>query len=239
MNNINSTGIALFGQDNWTLAYEMLLEAYENNTGMDFSAFSGAGIRLAVKNVSDEVNIAPGIFAAFVTIDISVSAGNNNWSLVANNTMYPIYDPDVLNETTIVAAFGGIPLIMSKGANYTMMSVGFNNLIASSPYTNGNLTVQTWGNGLKITLLSTYFDAIINTSSIPFEFSLGNVVFNVRWNTNGVFEYGEVVYGGLTLASIELSTEDDIIPGYEIVTLIGVSIVTLIAIIYIRRRKEI
>lgn len=237
MNNINSTGIALMGQDNWTLAYNMLLDYYKNGTGTDFSAFAGSGVKLAVKNVSDEITVAPGIFAAALTVDISVSAGNNNWTLVANNTMYPIYDPNSLNETTIMAAFGGIPLIMAKGTNYTMMAVGFTNVITSSPYLNGNITVQAQGNGLKITLKASYFDTMVNTSSVPFEFTWSDAVFNVRWNTNGVFEYGELVYSGLTLASIQLTTSDSI-PGFEIATIIGVSIVTTIAIIYIKRKKN-
>ncbi len=237
MNNINSTGIALVGQDNWTLMYNMLLEYYENSTGTDFSAFAGSGVKLAVKNVSDEITVAPGIFAGLLTVDISVSQGNNNWTLMANNTMYPIYDPNSLNETTIMAAFGGIPLIMAKETNYTMMSVGFTSIIESNPYTAGNITIQTQGNGLKITLKSTYFDAMINTSSVPFELTLGDVVFNVRWNSNGVFEYGELVYGGLTLVSIQLTTSDSI-PGFEIATIIGVSITSILAIIYIQRKKH-
>lgn len=240
MDNVNTTGISLFGQDNWTILYSMLLGYYQNSTGMEFSSFAGSGIKLAVKNVTDEMTLAPGIFASALTVDISTSAGNNNWTLVANNTMYYIFDPNSLNETTIMAAFSGIPLIMAKGTNYTMMSVGFTSIIESSPYTAGNITIQVQGNGLKITLKSSYFDALIDSGSSPFEFTLGDVVFNVRWNTNGVFEYGELVYGGLTLASIQLSTiTDDSIPGFEIATIIGVSIVTVIAIIYVRRKKSI
>lgn len=238
MGNINATGIGLFGQDNWTLIYNMLLGYYQNSTGMDFSSFAGSGIKLAVKNVTDEITVAPGIFAVGLTIDISVSSGNNNWSLFANNTMIPIYDPNSLNETTIIASFAGIPLIMAKGTNYTMMSAGFMSVIATDPYLNGNITIQAQGNGLKITLKSNYFDVMFDTSSVPFDFTLGDVVFNVRWNANGVFEYGELVYGGLTLASIELTTSDDAIPGFEIATVIGVSIVTIIAIIYVKRKKN-
>ena len=238
MGNINATGIGLFGQDNWTLIYNMLLGYYQNSTGMDFSSFAGSGIKLAVKNVTDEITVAPGIFAVGLTIDISVSSGNNNWSLFANNTMIPIYDPNSLNETTIIASFAGIPLIMAKGTNYSMMASGFMSAVVTNPYMNGNITLQTWGNGLKITLKSDYFDLMFDTSSVPFDFTLGDVVFNVRWNANGVFEYGELVYGGLTLASIELTTSDDAIPGFEIATVIGVSIVTIIAIIYVKRKKN-
>ncbi len=236
MANVNTTGIALFGQENWTIAYDMLSELYKNETGMDLGSFAGAGIKLAVINVSDQITVAPGIFASMLTVDISTSAGLDNWTLVANSTTYPIYDPNSLNETTIVAAFAGIPLIMAKGTNYSMMTAGFTSLITANPYTTGNITVQTQGIGLKITLKSTYLMASIG--SAPFNFTIGDVVFNVRWNLNGVFEYGSVVYGGLTIASIQLITIDESIPGYEIVTVVGVSIATIIAMIYIKKKKS-
>lgn len=239
MVNVNATGIALFGEDNWTFAYSMILELYENSTGMDLGTFSGAGIKLAVKNVSDEITVAPGIFASAVTVDIFTSAGNNNWTMFANNTVFGIYDPNSLNETTIVNAFGGIPLIMAKGFNYGMMTTAFNTMITSDPYLNGNITIQTQGMGFKITLKSAYLESSLNMSSLPFNFTLGDVVFNVRWNLNGVFEYGSVEYGGLTIASILLVSSDDLIPGYEIVTIFGVSIVTILAIIYVKQKKNI
>ena len=238
MANINTTGIALFGLENWTLAYSMLLGFYENSTGMDFSSFAGAGVKIVVKDVDDEVEVSPGIFGTALSIDILTSAGNNNWTMQINNTMMGIYDPNSLNESTIMAAFGGIPLIMAKGTNYTMMSVGFTSFIASSPYTVGNLTVLPQGNGLKITLLAHYLEALFNSSGAPFDIgTMGDVIFNARWNTNGVFEYGDLVYGGLTMASIQL-VPSDLIPGYEIVTIMGVSIVTILAVIYIKRKKN-
>jgi len=84
MANVNTTGIALFGEENWTIAYDMLSELYENETGMDLGSFVGVGIKVAVKNVSDVITVAPGIFASELTIDISVSAGLNNWSMVSD-----------------------------------------------------------------------------------------------------------------------------------------------------------
>jgi len=239
MVNVNATGIALFGEDNWTLAYNMIVELYENSTGIDFGTFSGAGIKLAVKNVSDEITISPGIFASAVNVDLFTSAGNNNWTMFANNTVYGIYDPNSLNETTIVYGFAGIPLIMAKGFNYGMMTTAFNTMITADPYLNGNITIQTQGLGFKITLKSAYLESSLNMSSLPFNFTLGDVVFNVRWNLNGVFEYGSVEYGGLTIASILLVSSDDLIPGFEIVTIIGVSIVTILTIIYIKQKKNI
>jgi hypothetical protein len=240
MVNVNTTGIALFGEENWTIAYDMLSELYENETGMDLGSFVGVGIKVAVKNVSDVITVAPGIFASELTIDISVSAGLNNWSMVVNNSVVPIYDPNSLNETTIMAGFGGIPLIMAKGFNYSMFTNFMSTEIAADPYLNGNITVQTQGVGFKITLKANYLSLMFNSSGAPFDVgSLGDAVFNTRWNSNGVFEYGSLEYGGLTIASIQLVSSDDSIPGFEIATIMGVSIVTVLAIIYIKRKKNI
>lgn len=240
MVNVNTTGIALFGEENWTIAYDMLSELYENETGMDLGSFVGVGIKVAVKNVSDVITVAPGIFASELTIDISVSAGLNNWSMVVNNSVVTIYDPNSLNETTIMAGFGGIPLIMAKGFNYSMFTNFMSTEIAADPYLNGNITVQTQGVGFKITLKANYLSLMFNSSGAPFDVgSLGDAVFNTRWNSNGVFEYGSLEYGGLTIASIQLVSSDDSIPGFEIATIMGVSIVTVLAIIYIKRKKNI
>ena len=238
MANVNATAIALIGEENWTIAYNMLLELYENNTGMDFGSFSGAGIKLVVKNVSDEITVAPGIFASDLTVDIYTSPGLNNWTLQANNSMVQIYDPNSLNETTIMVAFSEIPLIMAKGFNYTMLVNNVDTMIAADPYMNGNITIQTQGRGFKFTLKAAYLESSINMSEVPFNFTLGDVDFIVRWNSNGVFEYGSFVYDGLTIVSIEL-TATDLIPGFEIVTIIGVSIATILAIVYIKRKKNI
>jgi len=239
MANVNTTAIAMIGEENWTIAYDMILELYENNTGMEFGSFSGAGLKVVVKNVSDEITFAPGIFGANLTMDIYTSAGMNNWTSVVNNTAVMIYDPNSLNETTIMAGFGGIPLIMAKGFNYTMFVNYLDTMIAGDPYMNGNVTIQTEGRGFKFTLKAAYLESSINMSSVPFNFTLGDVDFIARWNGNGVFEYGSLVYGGLTIVSIQLVTTDEMIPGFEIATIIGVSITTILAIVYIKRKKNI
>jgi len=240
MANVNTTGIALFGLENWTIAYDMLSELYKNETGMELGSFIGAGIKVLVKNVSDQITVAPGIFSSELTIDVFGSAGLDNWTMLVNNTMIPIYDPNSLNETTIMAGFSGIPLIMAKGFNYSMFANFMSDEIAADPFLNGNVTVQVQGVGLKITLKATYLSLMFNSSGAPFDLgTLGDAVFNARWNSNGVFEYGSLEYGGLTIAAIQLVGSDDSIPGFEIATIIGVSIVTVLAIIYIKRKKNI
>jgi len=240
MANVNATGIALVGQENWTIAYNMLSELYKNTTGMELGYFAGTGLKLDVNNVSDVITVAPGIFASTINIDLYYSVGLNNWTMLLNNTMFGIYDPNSLNETTIMSGFSEIPLIMAKGFNYTMMTNAFSDLIASTPALNGNITVQTQGRGFKITYLSTYLEYAFNMSGAPFDIgTLGDLVFNVRWNSNGIFEYGSVEYGGLTIASIQLVPINALIPGYEIFTVLGISMITILSIVYIKRKKNI
>ncbi len=60
-----------------------------------------------------------------------------------------------------------------------------------------------------------------------------------RWNSSGVFDYGSITYGGLSITTAQIVPADDAIPGFEIVTIIGVSSVSIIALIYIQKKKKI
>jgi len=81
---------------------------------------------------------------------------------------------------------------------------------------------------------------MFNQMGAPFDIgTLSDAVMTFRWNSIGVFDYASLAYGGLTLATAQLvTTDDDIIPGFEIATIIGVSITTILAIVYIKRKKK-
>jgi hypothetical protein len=244
--NLNATAIALFGEDNWTYMYEYFLEYYENSTGMEFDFFAGAGMKAVIQNVTDEIYpFLPGVNASGVFFDYYLAYAANNWTLMTNGTTYPspmIYfiDPSVLNESTIMMGMMGIPLFMSKGYNYTMFVNLYQTMIASDPYLNGNVTIAVQGIGFKMTYKAAYLEYMFNMTGAPFEIgTLSDVVMTFRWNSNGVFDYASLAYGGLTLATAQLVTTDDgFIPGYELVTILGVSLATLIAIIYMKRKKN-
>jgi hypothetical protein len=233
--NLNATAIALFGEDNWTYMYEYFMEYYENNTGMEF------------QNVTDEIYpFLPGVNASGVFFDYYVAYAANNWTLVSNATTYPfpmIYfiDPSVLNESTIMYGMMGTPLFMSKGFNYTMFVDVYQAMIASIPELNGNVTIQVHGNGFKITYKAVYLEYMFNMTGVPFEIgTLSDADMIITWNSNGVLNYASLAYGGLTLATAQLVTTDDgFIPGYELVTILGVSVTTILAIIYMKRKKNI
>lgn len=245
--NLNATGLAVFGVENWTIMYEHFLDYFENSTGMQFDFFAGAGMKIVMKNVSDVIPHPsfPDTFGSGLYFDYYMAYAANNWTLLtaaANMTSPMIYviDPSPLNESTISYALSNsLPIIMPIGLNYGMLATSFQTAIDAVPRLAGNMTVQVQGNGLKFTFKPAFLEWMINTTALAFEFGpLSDAVMTCRWNSDGVFEYGSVTYGGLTIATAQL-VPPDAIPGYEIVTIIGVSIVTILAVIYIKRKKNI
>jgi hypothetical protein len=246
MANINATAIALLGEANWTFAYDMLMEQYKNATGMDFTGLSGAGVKVVVTNVTDEIPVTPYLNAVGLSFDLYTSAANNNWTMQVNSTgmsspMGYIVDPTMLNVSTITYGLLGadIPFFTPIGLNFTMLAQTIQTAIDSSNYTAGNFTAEAQGTGLKFTMLGTYLDYLVNSSGeVPFNITgLGDVVATVKWNSNGVFERGTVAYNGLTLVTAYLEAGTTSIPGYELPILAVAGGSAIIAIIYIHKKK--
>jgi hypothetical protein len=246
MVNLNATGIALFGLTNWTYMYEYFLDYFENQTGMGFDFFAGAGMKAVMTNVSDEIPhpYMPGFAGSGLYFDFYMAYAADNWTLLtagANMTfpMVFIVDPSGLNESSIMYAFSGTPLFMPIGYNYSMFVDVYETMIGTNPYTAGNITAQVQGNGFKLTLKPPLLRWMAENMGLPFELgTVTDAILTVRWNSNGVFDYGDVKYGGLTVATAQLVPSEDAIPGFEIATLIGVSITSLLALIYIQRKKH-
>ena len=244
--NLNTTGALIFGAAEWTFMYEYFLEYFKNTTHMDFDFFAGAGMKAVMKNVSDVIPhpYIPEFSGSGLYFDYYLAYSANNWTLVteaANMTSPMIFliDPSTLNESTITYALSGMPLIMPIGFDYSMLATSYQAMVNTIPRLDGNVTIQVQGNGLKMTFKPLYLEWMLNMTMGPTEIEfLSDAVMTCRWNSIGVFDYGSVAYGGLTLATAQLVPADEIIPGYEIVTILGVSIVTIIAIIYIKRKKN-
>ena len=266
MANLNASAIALFGEENWTYMYEYFLEFFENNTGMEFDFLTGAGMKAVIQNVTDEIPhpYMTGLVGSGLYFDFYIAYAANNWTLVYNSSMssYPmvfLIDPSILNESTIMYSMSGMPLFMPIGYNYSMFVDFYTTMIESSPYTNGNMTIQVHGNGFKYVIKANYLEYMFNQTGAPFDIgTLSDAVLTFRWNNIGVFDYASLVYGGLTLATAQLETTDDddddddddvddddnidsdvLIPGYELVIILGVSITTILAIVYTKRKKNI
>ena len=245
--NLNTTALALFGEDNWTYMYEYFLEYFENNTGMEFDFFAGAGMKAVIKNVTDEIYpMYPDFMASGVFFDFYMAYAANNWTLYTNSSMssYPmIYfiDPSDLNESTIIYGLSGMPLFMSKGYDYDMFAEVYQDMIDANPSMSGNISFAVHGNGFKYTLKAVFLEYLFDDTGLPFEIgTLSDAVMTFRWNSIGVFDYASLAYGGLTLASASLETaEVPFIPGYELVTILGVSLATFIALVYTIRKKKV
>jgi len=250
MVNLNVTAIALFGEENWTLMYDYFLEFYENGTGMEFDFLAGAGMKAVIQNVTDEMpcpySFLTGVNGSGLYFDFYVAYAANNWTLVSEATNYTesmifLADPSTLDESTIVYAVAMMELFMPIGINYSMFVDAHQTMIESNPYTNGNVTVQVQGNGFKYVLKATYLEWLFNRTGASFEIgTLLDVEMTFRWNSIGVLDYASMTYGGLTLATAQLvPTDDGLIPGYELVTILGVSLATFIALIYTIQKKKI
>jgi len=245
---VNATALALFGMENWTYMYEYFLEYFENITTMPFDFLTGAGMKIIIQNVTDEMPHPwmTGLVGSGLYFDYYIAYAEDNWTLINAATDYVdpmviLLNPSTLNESTIMYAFSGLPVFMPKGYNYGMFADFYQTLIDGSPQTAGNMTFQVQGNGFKITLKPPILEYMYTMMGAPFEVgTLVDAVFNVRWNSNGVFEYGDLVYGGITLATgLLVTSEDEGIPGFELVTIFGVSLATIIALVYIQRKKKI
>lgn len=247
MVNLNTTAIALFGEENWTLIYDYFLEFYENGTGMEFDFLAGAGMKAVIQNVTDEMPhpFMMGVNGSGLYFDFYVAYAANNWTLVSEATNYTesmifLADPSTLDESNIVYAVAMMEFFMPIGINYSMFVDAHQTMIESNPYTSGNVTVQVQGNGFKYVLKATYLEWLFNQTGASFEIgTLLDVEMTFRWNSIGVLDYASMVYGGLTLATAQLAPTDALIPGYELATILGVSLATFIALIYAIQKKKI
>ena len=247
MANINITAIALFGEDNWTLLYESFLEFFQTSFGMEFDFLKGAGLKVVMTNVTDEMPHP--WYTEFdvggLYFDQYMSYAANNWTLVteaANFTepMMYLFNPSDLNESTIMMG-GGPNLFISKGYNFAMFVSVYMSYIATDPYMNGNITIAVQGNGLKLNIKAAYLEWYYNMMGAIFEVgTFSDAEMTIRWNSNGVLDKATLKYGGLDLGDAYLETDDEFfIPGYELVTILGVSLVTFIALVYTIKKKKI
>lgn len=244
---INATGVALFGLSNWTFMYEYFFEFMQNNTGVETPLIAGAGMKLVMTNVSDEIPhpYVPGLVGSGLYFDQYMAYEPNNWTLMVNSSgisspMIYLIDPSLLNETNIMSAIYSTPIFLPIGFDYSTFVSVWSSMILLNPYLNGNVTVQVQGNGFRVTLNADYLGWVYSLMGSPFEIgTLSNAVLTARWNSNGVFDYGSIAYGGVTIATAQLqTTSTDEIPGFEIVTIIGVSLVSIVALVYIQRKKK-
>jgi len=239
--NINATAISLVGEENWTLAYDMLEELFENETGMDFSLIGGTGLRMTIHNVTDEL-IDSGIRYSGIWFNMDLAMSADNWTRVVNATdssspMLRIINPADINETTFMYVFMS-PSFMPIGINFDFIVEGLTNYTNSSPYTAGNFTFAKSGNGISVTIKGDYLEMALNETDAPFNVTdLADVVGTIRWNSLGVLEYASISYGGLVLASASLQTELQI-PGFTLPLVIGISVCTLMALTVIVKKRH-
>ena len=245
MANVNATVISLIGQDNWTFTYAMLDDMVWNMTGNMYHIdnFLGAGFRLKVLNVSDEMMFAPIAPGAYIIGEMYGSYEPGVWT---NLTYGPsmiaaLLDPTYVNNTNFMyfLGMGGPPLVMSKGFPYLTVTPWLSAAMAGMPPIYGNITFTGLSNGFEITVLAEFLEWGFNQSGAPFPLpTFSDVEITVTWNENGILDLATVSYMDLTLVSFKLIPGEEEIPGFVIPVFLGVSAATIIGLISIIKKKK-
>jgi hypothetical protein len=248
--NINATGVSLFGETNWTMIYSTLSEYWTNETGEPFSFLGGAALKIVFTNVSDEITVGfptptakgSGIyFDMFVKYNASGDyemVTNSSSSLEFNSPMSYLLDPSIINSSLWMWFFN-YPFVTSKGLDYDQITTWLQAEITADPMLNTNMTVAKDGKGFKITVKGEYLEYLLYSEIGPPPYPIGtldDMEATVHWNDKGVLKDGKVFYGGLEFASFQLG--GGLIPGYEISIIIGITGASVIGIIYLMRKKK-
>ncbi|MFX0174869.1 MAG: hypothetical protein ACFE85_01410 [Candidatus Hodarchaeota archaeon] len=248
--NINATGVALFGQANWTLLYSMLSEYWFNETGESFSSLAGAALKVKFTNVSDEIDLGyptPGTKASGIYYDMFVrynASGsfemvtNSSYNLENNLPMGYLLDPSIINSS-LWTFFFNYPFVTSKGLDYGNIATWWQAMITADPMLNTNMTVAEDGKGFKLTAKGEFLEYLLIMIMGPPPFPLGtleDMEATVHWNDKGVLNDGQLFYGGLEIASFQLG--GGIIPGYELSIVIGITGASVIGLIYVMKKKK-
>ncbi|UCC20324.1 MAG: hypothetical protein JSV62_03280 [Promethearchaeota archaeon] len=242
--NINATGINLFGEANWTLIYGMLDYMIWNMTGMHIDSFFGGAMKMDIANMTPEVPMGfpPGVNGVGLYIDGFMSIEPGVWMPMMTSAYPSLYilDPTNINASNFMYFLGfGMPAIVPKGLPWNNIATWYNAMLAVTPPVYNNITMSGLTDGLEFTVLGEFMELMINMSGVPLPLipTIPDAIGVARWNANGVFSYGSLSMGGLTLVTASLSSEEAI-PGFFIPITIGLSAIAAVGIIVIIRKKK-
>ncbi|MFW9865476.1 MAG: hypothetical protein ACFFEN_05190 [Candidatus Thorarchaeota archaeon] len=247
MNAVNTTMEGLIGAANWSLVYSMLDEMVYNMTSYQYHIgdLLGLGLKLDVTNMTEEQPTwGAGTPGVGLYLNISVAYEPNEWTLMLNQTwpefpMIWLFDPAYIGQQTWHYYLSYGYFFHPKGLNYnqlaTWMALNFTMMPPMSP---PNMTISSLGNGLRFTFLGSFLEDMI-AAPFPIAGGISDVVIDAKWNSNGVFYYASLAYGGLTLATIQLVAGGaNEIPGFVISLVLGTMATAMICAIYIIKKKK-
>jgi hypothetical protein len=249
MNAVNNTMEGLIGAANWSMVYDMFNDMIENTIGVGLSNWVGVGLKVDVTNMTEEMPTwgsgpTPGVG---LYVNMSVAYDPNDWILMMNQSwpefpQFWIFDPAYMTQQSWHYYLGYGYIFHPKGLNYNQMATWMAlNFTSMPPFGSPNMTVTGLGDGIRFTFLGSFLEDMANELSngtFPIT-GLSDIVAEAKWNSNGVFSYASVAYGGLTLATIQLvagGTEE--IPGFVIPLVLGTMATAMICTIYIIKKKK-
>lgn len=239
--NLDSAGEALFGS-NWAMMYDTFEDFWENLTHCPWNFFQGAGLKVVLTNVSDEITAYyPSIPASGIYLDEWAAGCNDNYTLVYNSSgvtwpMMYVLDPSYLGPTNwqyYITSY----YFTSIGLDWTDLADYWQDDVDSSPYTAGNVTITPLSNGLDIELKDKYLEYLLYLmgGSSYVTGPLSDAEITLTWNSKGVFQKAVLEYGGVEIATAYL---EEGIPGYEFSIFMGITAATIVGLIYVIKKKK-
>lgn len=196
---------------NQLMIYYDSMVTYLQSSGM----FIGIKIQLNITNISPE-QTSGGLKYVYVNFSLRWDAGIGQWTRITQDEL-PYFWP------------GPLPMA----------------IIDPSTFTDPVKCLAQQANRSMLLFIGKTFDTSkISFKNMTLDLSpFNSLTINMDWNNNGVLSNAEVNYGTANIASIkEVSgvkpPQPPGIPGYGIFTIIGVSIASMLGLIYIANKKR-
>jgi hypothetical protein len=196
-------------------------ETYAMFQAMGLSSYQ-VGLKVVINTIGPEKSFPVGTSGVPVTMDIFYSMDFQNWINVSG----------MLDMASMVFMPYPIPLIGSP-----LMSP---HIVDPSTYSDVEIALMDQVMFTAGLIVANNYD----WASIQTEMTLattGNpdcIEMSASWNANGLLFSAGIYADGIVAASISLHSVGGEIPGYEIPIILGITSLTIIAVIFYRKRKK-
>ncbi|MFX1570768.1 MAG: hypothetical protein ACFFCV_20715 [Promethearchaeota archaeon] len=194
---------------------------------------STMGIKIAIDQINPEIQSSlGGQNATPIDMTISISMDMETWTnledLFSGSSSLFMADP-VSSESTVT-------IILQTILNFT--SQGY--IVDPSTYLNPQLALYDQFAFTQGLIVANNYDwaSVTTDGTISLTGNEDAYEAEANWNSNGLLNHATLSSDGVVAASINLYSEEQEIPGYEIATLMLVFPISIIGIIYYIRKKN-
>ncbi|MFX1278235.1 MAG: hypothetical protein ACFFA3_02390 [Promethearchaeota archaeon] len=240
-------GVQVGEEYKWTLrvnvdGYSAMITDMGQTVPPDISMFEtmpSISMKGVVEYISDEIT---GIVYDYTIINMSIlmNVPGYGWQspmppgvylpvIVLNNETSNYFNDTMNAMETETPPYGfAIPfMIVPQTLDWAAAVNGLGSLIDF--FTGGTTgeTIEQDGTGFKITIPSQMINGTL----------MDQMLFTAHWNSKGVFDQGGLKYGGTNVMTVNAASSEEI-PGFDVITLIGVVGLSTAGIIYYIKKKK-